>query len=39
MLVKIGDPLFIGYLVKNNLTVAAKYIDKNRWDEKVGVHC
>ncbi len=39
VLVKIGDPLFLGYSIANNLTVAAKYIDKERWDERVGVHC
>ncbi len=39
VLVKIGDPLFVGYMAGRGFKAGAKYIDKARWDEKVGVHC
>lgn len=38
MLVKIGDPLFLGFILCRDLLGGAKYINKRKWDEKVGVH-
>lgn len=39
VLVKIADPVFIGYMKKNNYRAGAKYVSKREWNEKVGVHC
>ncbi len=39
VLVKMADPLFIGYAIKNNFKVASKTIPKKSPSERVGVFC
>ena len=35
---KVGDPVFLGYAIENQLQIASKYISKRHPEEKVGVH-
>lgn len=37
ILVKVGDPIFIGYSAMNNFNIATKVVRKNEPDEKVGL--
>ena len=39
VLIKIADPIFIGYMKHHDYRVGAKYVSKREWNEKVGVHC
>lgn len=38
VLMKLGDPTSLGYLIKNNLQIVSHYIRKRSPDEKVGLH-
>jgi len=35
---KLADPLFVGFAMKGNYTIASKYVQKRNAEEKVGVH-
>ncbi len=38
VLLKVGDPLSLGYMVKNNFDIVSHYIMKRNPEQKVGVH-
>jgi len=38
VLLKVGDPLSLGYLVKNQFDIVSHYIMKRNPEEKVGIH-
>jgi UDP-N-acetylglucosamine/UDP-N-acetylgalactosamine diphosphorylase len=38
ILLKVADPACIGYMIKNNLEVVSKFVNKRSPDEKVGIH-
>lgn len=38
VLLKLGDPTSIGYLIKNNFDIVSHYLKKRSADEKVGLH-
>jgi UDP-N-acetylglucosamine pyrophosphorylase len=38
VLLKLGDPVSLGYMVKNNLEIVSHYLKKRSPDEKVGIH-
>ncbi len=38
VLLKVGDPLSLGYLVKNGFNIVSHYITKRNPEEKVGIH-
>ena len=38
MLLKLGDPLSLGYMVSKNLEIVSHYITKRNPEEKVGIH-
>ena len=35
---KVGDPLSLGYMVKNHYDIVSHYIKKRNPEEKVGIH-
>jgi UDP-N-acetylglucosamine/UDP-N-acetylgalactosamine diphosphorylase len=38
VLLKLGDPTSLGYLLKNNFDIVSHYLKKRSADEKVGLH-
>ena len=38
ILLKLGDPVAFGYMIKNNRDIVSKVITKRDWQEKVGCH-
>ena len=38
ILLKLGDPVSFGYMIKNNRDIVSKVIIKRNWEEKVGCH-
>lgn len=38
ILLKLGDPTSLGYLIKNNFDIVSHFIKKRSADEKVGIH-
>ena len=38
ILLKLADPLALGYMIKNNRDIVSKVIAKRSWEEKVGCH-
>ena len=38
VLLKVGDPLSLGYMVKNQFDIVSHYIMKRNPEEKVGIH-
>jgi UDP-N-acetylglucosamine/UDP-N-acetylgalactosamine diphosphorylase len=38
VLLKLGDPTSLGYMIKNNFDIVSHYLKKRSADEKVGLH-
>ena len=38
ILIKLFDPVFVGFAAKNKSQISSKYISKRNAEEKVGVH-
>lgn len=38
ILLKLGDPVALGYMIKNNRDIVSKVATKRDWQEKVGCH-
>jgi len=38
VLCKLCDPIWIGYVEANNLTICSKFVKKANAEEKVGIH-
>ena len=38
VLLKLADPISLGYMVKNNFDIVSHYLRKRSADEKVGLH-
>ena len=38
ILLKLGDPTCLGYMIKNNFEIVSTYVKKVNPDEKVGIH-
>jgi len=38
ILSKLADPIFVGYLAHNKLSLASKYVTKRNAEEQVGCH-
>jgi UDP-N-acetylglucosamine/UDP-N-acetylgalactosamine diphosphorylase len=38
VLLKLGDPTSLGYLIKNDFDIVSHYLKKRSADEKVGLH-
>ncbi len=38
VLLKLADPISLGYLIKNNFDIVSHYLRKRSADEKVGLH-
>ena len=38
VLLKLGDPPSLGYMIKNNFDIVSHYLKKRSADEKVGLH-
>jgi UDP-N-acetylglucosamine/UDP-N-acetylgalactosamine diphosphorylase len=38
ILLKVADPSCLGYMIKNNLQVVSKFVNKRSPEEKVGIH-
>jgi UDP-N-acetylglucosamine/UDP-N-acetylgalactosamine diphosphorylase len=38
ILIKLGDPTCVGYLIKNGFEIVSTYVKKAYLDEKIGLH-
>ena len=38
ILLKVADPVCLGYMIKNNFDIVSSYVDKISAEEKVGLH-
>lgn len=38
ILLKLGDPTCLGYMIKNNFEIVSTYVKKGYPEEKVGIH-
>lgn len=38
VLLKLGDPTCVGYMIKNDFEIVSTYVKKTYTEEKVGIH-